>query len=83
MMKYYNCRFNVGDIVIGINPKYKRSYLNVFMITNIDSHDEYGREFADTIKMDYRRDNDICTDINTHEVDVKTLNRDYRKINIE
>lgn len=83
MNEFYNCNFKRGDIIIGINPQDKFSYLKIFIIKDIHSHDEYGREIVDHVKVDSRRENDISTDINNYEIGIRFLNRDYRKINIE
>lgn len=84
MSEFHNCNFKVGDIIIGINPRNKFSYLRVFIIKDFETHDDYGREVVDYVRVDYVTDNEICTDIHSnYEIGVSFLNRDFRRIVIE
>lgn len=85
MSNYYNCNFNVDDFIIGVNPEDKYSYLKIFKIKEIKSHDEYGREIVDSIVLEYRRESHPYIDICNIEISngVKTIHRDYKKISTE
>ena len=78
MNEFYNCNFKRDDIIIGINPENKFSYLKIFRIKDFVTHEEYGRTI-----VDYVTENEICTDLHTTDIGVSFLNKNFRRINVE
>ena len=43
MNEFYNCNFKRDDIIIGINPENKFSYLKIFRIKDFVTHEEFDK----------------------------------------
>ena len=83
MSEFYNCNFKRDDIIIGINPNDKFSYLRIFRIVDFVTHDYYGHTIVDAATVHYVTRDEIYTDLHTYDVGVSFLNRDYKRINVE
>lgn len=83
MNEFYNCNFKRDDIIIGINPENKFSYLKIFRIKDFVTHEEYGRTIVTFAIVDYVTENEICTDLHTTDIGVSFLNKNFRRINVE
>ena len=83
MNEFYNCNFKCDDIIIGINPNDKFSYLRIFRIVDFVTHDNYGHTIVDAVTVHYITRDEIYTDLHQYDIDVSFLNKNFRRIKIE
>ena len=83
MSEYYNCNFKVNDIIIGINPDNKYTYLKIFRIKDFKVYEEYGRKIVDYATLEHVDRNDVYVDIHTDEVVVRFLNNNFKRLMLE
>ena len=83
MSEYYNCNYKVNDVIIGINPTNKFSYLQIFRIKDFIVHDYYGHKIVDYVKIEYVSRNDMYVDIHETEVAVSFLNNNFKRLILE
>lgn len=83
MSEFYNCNFKRDDIIIGINPEDKFSYLKIFRIKDFITHEDLGRTMVTFAIVDNVTVGEICTDLHTNDIGVSFLNNNFRRIKIE
>ena len=83
MSEFYNCNFKVGDIIIGIDPSHKKSYLRICRIKGFDTHDEYGRTVVDYAEVDFVTEDDLIKSVHRNKIGVSFLNKFFRRIVVE
>lgn len=83
MNEFYNCNFKRDDIIIGINPNNKFSYLRIFRIVDFVTHDNNCHTIVDAVTVHYIIRNDIYTDLHQYDINVSFLNKNFRRIKIE
>lgn len=83
MSEFYNCNFKCNDIIIGINPENKFSYLKIFRIKDFVTHKDFGRVMVDFAIVDYTSESEICVDLHTTDIGVSFLNKNFRRIKVE
>lgn len=83
MSEYYNCNYKVNDIIIGINPDNKYSYLRIFRIKDLKTREEYGRTIVDYAIIERITRDDVYVDINEDDVVVNFLNNNFKRLVLE
>ena len=58
MSEYYNCNFKINDIIMGVNPDNKFTYLKLFRIKHFVTKEEYGRVMVTNAVIEYTTRND-------------------------
>ena len=83
MSEFYNCNFKRDDIIIGINPENKFSYLKIFRIKDFITHDEYGRTIVTFAIVEWTTEDNIFKDIHIDNFSVKYLNKNFKRLILE
>ena len=83
MSEYYNCNFKIDDIIIGVNPNNKYSYLKPFRIKDFITKEEYGRIMVTDAILEHVTRDEIYTDIHEDIVVVSFLNNNFKRLVLE
>lgn len=83
MSEFDNCNFKRDDIIIGINPENKFSYLRIFRIVDFVTHEDLGRNMISFAIVEYINESEGCSELHTINININILNKNFRRINIE
>ena len=83
MSEYYNCNFKIDDIIIGINPDNKFTYLKLFRIKRFITEEEYGRIMVRDVILEHVTRDEIYTDVHEENVVVRFLNKNFKRLVLE
>ena len=83
MNEFYNCNFKCDDIIIGINPENRFSYLRLFRIKRFITKEEYGRIIVTDAILEHVTRDEIYTDFHEDSVVVSFLNNNFKRLALE
>lgn len=83
MSEYYNCNFKINDIIIGVNPDNKFSYLKLFRIKSFITKEEYGRIMITDAILEHVTRDEIYTDFHEDSIVVSFLNNNFKRLVLE
>jgi hypothetical protein len=83
MQEFDNCNFKEGDIIIGVNPDNRSSFLTIAKIKKFNTHEDMNRTIVDSAMLQFASKDDIdgTSRIGIHAiVDINILNKDFNVI---
>ena len=83
MNEYYNCNFKINDIIIGVNPDNKFTYLKLFRIKRFITKEEYGRIMVTDAILEHVTRDEMYVDIHEDDVVVSFLNNNFKRLVLE